>query len=181
MKHWLISALFAVGSLVAGMPVYALSNGFMQIGDVQGESTDPMHPGWIEIERWGWKLERDPTAASPGASKARSGPSLASVTVTKQADSTSATLFQACNTGKLYDEATLVVRKAGNTPLEYITISMKNVWIPSISTDGSGGEDRLTENVTLKFEELKVQFIPQKEENPDAPPQELSWVSSHKK
>ena len=31
-----------------------------------------------------------------------------------------------------------------------------------LSTGGSGGEDRLTENVTLNFAEFKVEYTPQR-------------------
>ena len=32
------------------------------------------------------------------------------------------------------------------TPLEYVIITMEDVLVSSVSTGGSGGEDRLTEN-----------------------------------
>jgi len=65
--------------------------------------------------------------------------------------------------GEHFDEAVLVVRKAGKDPLEYIKITMKNVLVSSISQGGSGGEDRLTENVTLNFAEFKFEYQPQNE------------------
>ena len=39
---------------------------------------------------------------------------------------------------------------------------MKDVLISSVSTGGSGGEDRLTENVSLNFAEVGVRYIEQK-------------------
>jgi type VI secretion system secreted protein Hcp len=54
-----------------------------------------------------------------------------------------------------------VVRKAGTKPLEYLTIKLEGVLISSISTGGSGGEDRLTENVTLNFAKYEVDYVPQ--------------------
>jgi type VI secretion system secreted protein Hcp len=39
---------------------------------------------------------------------------------------------------------------------------MKEIIITSISIGGSGGEDRLTENVTLNFAEYKTEYAPQK-------------------
>ena len=51
-----------------------------------------------------------------------------------------------------------MVGKAGTTPLEYITITMTDVLVTSVSTGGSGGEDRLTENVTLNFAKVKVDY-----------------------
>ena len=39
---------------------------------------------------------------------------------------------------------------------------MKDVIVTSVSTGGSGGEDRLTENVTLNFATFKIEYQPQK-------------------
>ena len=66
-----------------------------------------------------------------------------------------------CCTGEHYDEAVLTVRKAGKDPLEYIKITMKEVLVTAVSVGGSGGEDRLTENVTLNFAEFKFEYQPQ--------------------
>ena len=56
-------------------------------------------------------------------------------------------LFKVCANGKHIDTAILTVRKAGENPLEYLKIEMKHVLVSSVSTGGSHGEDRLTENV----------------------------------
>ena len=60
--------------------------------------------------------------------------------------------------GQVVPTATLVVRKAGAIPVEYLTLTMKNVTVSGYSTGGSGGEDRLTENVTLHFESLEGKY-----------------------
>ena len=70
---------------------------------------------------------------------------------TKYIDSASTALMLACMTGAHYNKANLVVRKAGTTPLEYLKIEMTEVLIASVSTGGSGGEDRLTENISINF------------------------------
>ena len=41
-------------------------------------------------------------------------------------------------------------------PVEYLKIKLEEVFITSVSTGGSGGEDRLTENVTLNFAKVTV-------------------------
>jgi type VI secretion system secreted protein Hcp len=38
---------------------------------------------------------------------------------------------------------------------------MEEVLITSVSTGGSGGEDRLTENVTLNFAKVTFKYTPQ--------------------
>jgi len=41
---------------------------------------------------------------------------------------------------------------------------MKNCLISSISTGGSGGEDRLTENISINFGNFQYEYTPQKED-----------------
>jgi type VI secretion system secreted protein Hcp len=77
---------------------------------------------------------------------------------TKYVDAGSADLALSCATGKHIKNATLVVRKAGDKPLEYIIIVLTECLITSVSTGGSGGEDRLTENVTINFEEVHYTY-----------------------
>jgi type VI secretion system secreted protein Hcp len=77
---------------------------------------------------------------------------------TKYVDSGSADLQLCCANGKHIPKGTLVVRKAGETPLEYIIIELTEMIVSSVSTGGSGGEDRLTENVTLNFEEIHFTY-----------------------
>ena len=43
-------------------------------------------------------------------------------------------------------------------------IEMEKVMITSYSTGGSGGEDSLTENITLNFAKVYVKYVPQKED-----------------
>jgi type VI secretion system secreted protein Hcp len=69
-----------------------------------------------------------------------------------------------CSNGDHVTDATLYVRKAGKTPLEYIVIEMKKVMITSVSTGGSGGEDKLTENISLNFAHVKYEYQPQKDD-----------------
>ena len=82
--------------------------------------------------------------------------------MTKWVDQASPTLMLDCANGDHFPEATLFVRKAGKEPLEYIIIKMADVLITSVSTGGSGGEDRLTENVSLNFREVHMDYVPQK-------------------
>ena len=97
------------------------------------------------------------------------------VSVTKYVDSSSTDLALACSCGEHYPEAKLTVRKAGKTPLEYLKITMTDVLISSISTGGSGGEDRLTENVTLNFAKVKVEYTPQKKDGAADKTKEFTW------
>lgn len=87
--------------------------------------------------------------------------SIQDISITKNVDKATPILMKACSDGSQFPEAVLTVRKAGTDPLEYLIITMKNVIITSISTGGSGGEDQITENTTLNFSEVSVDYQPQ--------------------
>lgn len=73
-------------------------------------------------------------------------------------DASSSDLQLATLNGKHFPEAKLIVRKAGENPLDYITITMTDLLVTSVSTGGSSGEDRITENVSLNFAKVKLEY-----------------------
>lgn len=125
-----------------------------------GEARDKVHAGEIDVLAWSWGVSNSGSAhvgGGAGAGKAN----VQDLSFTKYIDKSSCDLLSASCVGKHYTTALLTVRKAGGTPLEYLKITMTEVLISSVSTGGSGGEDRLTENVTLNFAAVKVDYIEQ--------------------
>ena len=123
---------------------------FLRIDNVQGESQDKVHQGEIDVLAWSW-----------GSSSSGRCTAIQDISITKWVDLSSPALLMGQLMGTVYATATLTVRKAGDIPLEYIILELRNVQVSSLSTGGSGGEDRLTENVTLNFESAKYQYTPQ--------------------
>ena len=72
-------------------------------------------------------------------------------------------------------KATLTVRKAGKDALEYIVIEMEEVIITSVSTGGSGGEDRLTENIALNFAKFNFKYKQQTPKGAGEAFKECKW------
>ena len=134
---------------------------FIKIGDIKGESQDDKHKDEIDVLAWSWGMSQSGTMHMGGGG---GGGKVAvqDISCTKYVDKSSPVLMMMCSNGKQYPEATLTVRKAGETPLEYIIIKMKDVIITSLSTGGSGGEDRLTENISLNFSSVNVDYQAQK-------------------
>jgi type VI secretion system secreted protein Hcp len=133
---------------------------FMKIGDIKGESTDKTHKDTIDVLAWSWGMSNSGTTHMGGGGGAGKV-NVQDLSFTKYIDASSNALMKACCEGKHYDEATLTVRKAGGTPLEYIVLKLEEVMVTSVSTGGSGGEDRLTENVTLNFAKFMYKYQPQ--------------------
>lgn len=88
--------------------------------------------------------------------------SVQDLSLTKWVDSASALLLEHITTGRHIAKGKIVVRKAGDKPLDYIVIHFNDIIVSSLSTGGSGGEDRLTENVTLNFSKFWYEYVPQK-------------------
>ena len=133
---------------------------FLKIDDIEGESVDDVHAGEIDVLSWSWGMSQSgSTHTGPGGGAGKVN--VQDLSFTHYIDKSSANLMMLCCNGKHFEEATLVVRKAGEMPLEYLILTMKGGLISSVSTGGSGGEDRLTENITLNFSEFKTEYVPQ--------------------
>ena len=135
---------------------------FIKIGTIDGESTDKTHAKKIDVLAWSWGVSNSGTThhgMGGGSGKAN----VQDLSFTKYVDASSHALLGACTTGEHFPTANLIVRKAGGkgVTIEYIKIDMEEVLITSVSTGGSGGEDRLTENVTLNFAKVTFKYTPQ--------------------
>ena len=134
---------------------------FIKIGTLTGESRDKTHANEIDVLAWSWGMSNSGSAHLGGG--AGSGKvNVQDLSFTKYIDASSNALINAACVGTHFPTVTLTVRKAGGTPLEYVVITLTEVIITSVSTGGSGGEDRLTENVTLNFSKFKFSYQPQK-------------------
>ena len=154
---------------------------FMKIAGIDGESKDSKHKGEIDVLAWSWGASNSGSAhvgGGAGAGKVN----VQDLSFTKYIDKGSPDLMLACCNGKHFDTATLVVRKAGENPLEYLKIDMTEVMITSVSTGGSGGEDRLTENVTLNFAKVKLAYEEQTEKGASGAKPKMGWdIAANKK
>ena len=147
---------------------------FLKIKDIKGEAKDKTHKDTIDVLAWSWG------ASNSGSTHVGGGGGSGKVNVqdlsfTKYIDKSSPDLFLHCCNGKHIGEALLTVRKAGDTPLEYLKITLTDVMVTSVSTGGSGGEDRLTENVTLNFAAVKVHYTEQDAKGGAASQPQAGW------
>ncbi len=130
---------------------------FLNLDGVKGESKDATHKDTIDVLAWSFGASNSGTAhlgGGAGAGKAN----FQDISCTKYIDKSSPDLMLACANGKHFTKAVLTCRKAGEKPLEYLIITMEDVMITSVSTGGSGGEDRLTENLSINFAKFKLDY-----------------------
>ena len=129
---------------------------FLKVQGVTGESADAEHKGEIEVVSWSWGMQASVSAAR-GEAYGRS--TMTEIEVVKRVDQSSPTLMLFLYTNKLINQARLVVRKAGQAPLEYLTIDLQNARITSLKVESQNAE--LVERVRLGFAQVKVSYVPQ--------------------
>ena len=135
---------------------------FLKLDNIKGEAQDKTHKDEIDVLAWSWGMSQSGTMHTGGGGGGGKV-SVQDLSITKYIDKSSPNLMTYCSNGKQFEEGTLTIRKAGGAnPLEYLVIKIKDIIVTAVSTGGSGGEDRLTENITLNFASVKVDYQPQK-------------------
>ena len=97
------------------------------------------------------------------------------VSITKYVDKASPNLLLFCANGKHIPECILVVRKAGESPLDYLKLTMKDCLITSVLTSAAHGQERLTEKVSINFAEFSYEYTPQKPDGSGDAPVTMGW------
>jgi len=147
---------------------------FLKIKGIEGEAQDDKHKNEIDVLAWSWGMSQSGTTHMGGGGGAGKV-NVQDLSCTKYIDKSTPNLMLYCCNGKHIPEMLLTVRKAGENALEYIKITMKDGLISSVSSGGSGDEDRLTENVTLNFAHVKVEYTPQKADGTADAGVEMTW------
>ncbi|QSI28641.1 type VI secretion system tube protein Hcp [Variovorax sp. RKNM96] len=147
---------------------------FLKLDGIEGESGDAKHKKEIDVLAWSWGASQSGSSHT-GSGSGSGKVSIQDLSITKYVDSSSHKLLLDCCNGGHIKTGTLYVRKAGVTPLEYIKITMEKIIISSISSGGSGGEDRLTENISLNFAKFKYEYTPQKPDGSGDAVKETGW------
>ena len=129
---------------------------FLKVQGVTGESSDDAHKGEIDVVSWSWGME-SPTEAITGTARGRVV--VSELHVVKKVDQSSPTLMSYLRNNKVVAQATLTVRKAGDTPLEYFKIELQNAKITALKAESDG--DELVERLNLGFSKMKVIYTPQ--------------------
>jgi type VI secretion system secreted protein Hcp len=142
---WVVMCLLAVGRAEAALDMA------LNIPGIPGDSTVPGFEGQINVLAWSWGASNNGTCQGPGQAN------LQDLSLTKYLDIASTPLASALRNGTVLTSATLTIKSAGTAQLTE-TIALSNVRVSSYSTGGSGGEDRLTENVTFNFSQAVITY-----------------------
>lgn len=135
---------------------------FLKLESVDGESVDAQHTDEIDLLTWGIDARQTGTSHSGGGSGA-GRVSISEITITKNVDKSSPTLFLFCCNGKHIPSGTITVRKAGGDALEYMVVELEDILVTGYSTTG-GGAEQLVESVSLSCKRMGIVYTPQAED-----------------
>jgi type VI secretion system secreted protein Hcp len=134
---------------------------FLKLGSIKGESHDDKHKDEIEVLAWTWGVAQTGSGhAGGGAGVGKAN--FSDLTFTHRMDKASAALIKLCATGEHINEGTLIQRKAGKGQQEYLTLKMKDILVTSVQASAAGGQGDTSENVSLNFAKIDVDYKPQK-------------------
>jgi len=127
---------------------------------IKGEVDNISHKDWVELLAWSWGLSNSGTTHM-GGDAGQGQANLQDISVTKFLDASSPALLLASASGRYLDEVKIDVIKAcnGNNYTQY-AMTLRDVLITSVSSGGSGGEDRLTEVVSLSMRSIETMYTP---------------------
>lgn len=134
---------------------------FAKIGTIQGESTDAKHKNEIDVLSWSWGVTQGGTMAYGGGGGAGKA-TFHDLNFTHNVDKATPLLMKSCATGTHIPDGTITVRKAGKGQHEYLIVKMTDVLITSVALSVAEGGAGTTENVTLQFAKVALEYKPLK-------------------
>jgi type VI secretion system secreted protein Hcp len=129
-------------------------------GVIKGEAADAKHASEIEVVSWSWGMQGKPSLGG-GSPSGKSV--IQELKIVKNVDSASTSLMAALRFNELITTATLVIRKAGTTPLEYLKITIGEGRVTSISLDAGDGltGPEIVERISFSFNKISVEYVQQ--------------------
>lgn len=148
---------------------------FLKFASIKGDSQVAGHEDEVEVLGWSWGAHQSGTmhrGKGGGAGKV----SVNDLSITKYVDQATPNLWKLCCNGKHEDEAVLTIRKAGgDSPVEYLKITLEEVLVADMQTGGSQGEEIITESITLNFAKFKLEYTPQEPDGSAGATVETGW------
>ncbi len=135
---------------------------FAKLGDIKGEALDAKHKDEIEVLSYSWGVT-NPGSMGYGGGGGEGKATFHDLSFVHNLDKASPVLMQSCVLGTHMKEATITHRKSGTgkEPHEYLIVKMNDVIVTGV-THGGGGGGPHSENVSLAFGKVSVEYKPQK-------------------
>ena len=154
-----------LGVLVSTLGTQAQTDTFLDLGkDIPGESLAQGHAGQADVLSWSMGLTNSSTTHPTNGAGGAGRVNFQDLRLTKWVDKSSPKLMLLCASGGHISQVILTVVKPRRdaAPYNFITITLTDVLVSSISTGTSAGAGQQTENLTLDFGKVKYEYTPLK-------------------
>jgi type VI secretion system secreted protein Hcp len=152
---------------------------FIKIGNIEGECLRKGLEKWIEISNFNFGATQTATGGFGGGQSGAARVSFSDLTFSKRMEKSSPHLIKAMFEGKVFDDATLVARRAGmkdGQPVRYLVWEFKEVLVSGHGFGGGSDGEIPLENVSLRFAIEKMNYREVKDGSPQGPISE-GWDS----
>ncbi len=130
-----------------------VSDMFLQITGIDGESTDTNHPSWIEVLSFSMGMSQ-----TWGGSVGSGHVIMEDIVLVKQVDKATPKIMEKCAKLEIIPSVVLEVCHAGGDKFTYYKYELKNVIVSSFYSNGSTNDIVPTETITLNFKWIKVTY-----------------------
>lgn len=152
--------------------------GYVKLGSIVGESTEPNHKDWINLLSVSQGISRPVAPGASGSTRQRSSATLEDILLVKELDKSTPKLAEAICTGVNFPkvEIHLCTSSEGGSRIPYFKYELKNVRVTSYNVSGAtdGGQPP-TEQLSLNYEEIKWTYDELDKENKSKGHVETQW------
>lgn len=150
----------------------------IKLDGVDGESKHKDNKGEIEISSWSWGVSNASGAGSGGGSgKGKATPG--DFHFVHNYDKASPVLAKNCVLGKHFASMVLTCRKAGEGQQDFLKITMKEVFITSV-TDGGASGGEVQEQVSCSYKDIEKTYKEQTDKGAGGGDVKFGWNTDSK-
>lgn len=148
---------------------------FLKIAGIDGESTDAVHKGEIDIESWSWGESNPGSTLAAGGGGGAGKVAMNDFSFVMKLNKASPKLFLACAQGEHIKTAWLTARRSGGKDGDYfLKWSFADLLISSYQTGAPSGELPV-EQISFNFAKIEVEYKEQKPDGSLAPAIRAGW------
>jgi type VI secretion system secreted protein Hcp len=150
-------------------------DGFLKLDGIKGSSVDSKHKGESDIDSFSWEMSQTGSGhrgSGSGAGKV----DIQDIEIRKEPDLSSPSLMLASASGKHIAKGKITIRKAGENPLDYLTIDLEQILISHYKiSHADTGDVTPTESFRINFGKMKLEFWTQTDKGAKGDNANFSW------
>ena len=147
---------------------------YMNFDGIEGEATQQDHKKWIDVLSLSWGVGRGiSTVEENNNNREASEPSLSDVTIIKNFDAASPSLFTEATAGNAGKTVKIELTTTGEPSVVTCTYTLSNALISSYSVSTSS--ERPIESISISYTKLEFKFTPYDEAHKAGAPTTISY------